>query len=65
MKTQEKKRLLAKLFSLYLKLGYGIETYMGWSFEKFDFDKVELRIISLERELKEEEEYELESGYIN
>ncbi len=64
MKTQEKKRLLAKLFALYLKLNYGIETYMGWPLSKFDFEKVELRIIGLEKELKEDEQYEIESGYI-
>jgi hypothetical protein len=64
MTTQEKKHLLAKLFTLSIKLGYGIETYMGWSFNKFDFDKIELRIISLERQLKEDEQYYLESGYI-
>ena len=29
---------------------------MGWSFNKFDFDKIELRIISLERQLKEDEQ---------
>ena len=29
-----------------------------------DFDKIELRIISLERQLKEDEQYYLESGYI-
>jgi len=64
MKTQEKKRLLSKLFVLYIKLGYGIETYMGWPLSKFDWEKVELRIIGLEKELKEDIMYDKESGYI-
>jgi hypothetical protein len=64
MKTQEKKRLLSKLFVLYIKLGYSIETYMGWPLTKFDFEKVELRIIGLEKELEEDIMYDKESGYI-
>jgi hypothetical protein len=50
MTPKEKRKLLARLFFLLIQTGYDIEDLIGKPLSYFDYDKIKLRILQLEKE---------------
>ena len=48
----QKKKLLAKMLELMVNMGYDIESYMGLTLSKFNFDNVQKQIDKLTIDLE-------------